>query len=130
MPMTAPFPLPHVPVDFNVRSANGWVRTRLMKASSPQDLEVGSAMWVIERDEGLRGLAIVAEIDHERGLLYLDIEWDSVSAASDRGETSNTSWELLRLSAGRREGKLTSPSTPQWGVSRTRSPVPFVQTSS
>lgn len=83
MSMTTSPLLPHVEVDFNVRSGDGWVRTRLAKASSPQELEPGSTVWVIESDEGLRGLAIVAQIDRERGLLYLNVEWDSVEEVTD-----------------------------------------------
>ncbi|MEX2620006.1 MAG: hypothetical protein WD250_07285 [Egibacteraceae bacterium] len=99
MPMTAPTLLPHVEVDFNVRSREGWVRTRLDKVPPGQELEVGSTLWVFEREEGLRGLASVAEVDHERGLLYLDVEWDSIELGPQ--QTSNTNWELQKGSRGR-----------------------------
>lgn len=101
MSVTAPSVLPHVEVDFNVRSGDGWVRTRLAKVSNPQQLQTGSAVWVVERHEALRGLATVAKIDHERNLLYLDVDWGSVEPVPESLQTSNANWELQRLSGGR-----------------------------
>lgn len=101
MPLTAPPLLPHVEVDFNVRSGDGWVRTRLNKVSPQQDPDTGSFIWAIERHEGLRGLATVAKVDHDRGLLYLDVDWDSVRPAQAQSPTTSSIWELAKSSGGR-----------------------------
>lgn len=84
--VASPF-LPNVAVDFNARSA-GSVRVRQSKASGP--LEVGDAVLVYEPDEGLHGLAVVNRVDEERGLLYLDVDWDTVTDAEVIAQPTGT----------------------------------------
>jgi hypothetical protein len=73
--VASPF-VPYVEVDFNVRARGDLVRARLSKVRG--DVSIGDTVIVIEPFEGLRGRAVVDQIDIDRGFVYLAVDWASV----------------------------------------------------
>lgn len=65
-----------VQVDLNSRSRDGFVVARLSRSTGP--VALGSVVSAFEPDDEVAAPARVARIDRERGLIYLDVDWDAL----------------------------------------------------
>lgn len=68
--------LPRVPIDLNDRSHGGLTRARLAAASAP--VVPGDAVMACEPEEGVVALAHVRQVDADKGLILLEVDWASL----------------------------------------------------
>jgi len=66
-------PAVRVRIDLNARSRDGYVRTRLSRADGP--IVLGDDVVAYEPDDRIAAPARVRRIDHDRGLVYLSVDW-------------------------------------------------------
>src|SRR5688500_10379381 len=68
--------LPRVPIDLNDRSHGCWTRARLAAASAP--VVPGDVVIACEPEEGVVALAHVRQVDSDKGLILLEVDWASL----------------------------------------------------
>jgi len=93
-----------VEIDLNVRVRGNWTFSGLEDTSGP--VEAGQVVEVFEAESGLSGPGIVEEIDEDRRLIYLSVDWaalrDSKTSTNDIGRAPSggliTSHRNLRRS--------------------------------
>ena len=89
--------LPRVPIDLNDRSHGGLTRARLADASAP--VGAGDAVVACEPEEGVVALAHVRQVDSDKGLIFLEVDW-----ASLRDDVDSTHEDARPIVASAGEG--------------------------
>lgn len=69
-------PPSQVKINLNAISGDGLVRVRTARADGP--VEVGQLVRIVEPTDEIEGIAKVARINHDTGLMYLDVRWNSL----------------------------------------------------
>lgn len=65
-----------VEIDLNVRVRGNWTFSGVDDADGP--IHVGDFVEVYEGETGACGSGRIEEIDYERGLIYLSVDWASI----------------------------------------------------
>lgn len=81
-----------VDIDPNVRTGRGLTFTGIEDVHGGP-IEEGQVVNVREPESGLHGGGLVTSIDHERGLVYLSIAWDTLRLPADIGAFAE--WMLM-----------------------------------
>jgi hypothetical protein len=68
-----------VEIDLNVRVRGNWTFSGLEDADGP--LVVGEIVEVYERESGFAGRGRVEEVDEQRRVVFLSVDWGSLRAA-------------------------------------------------
>jgi len=66
-----------VEIDLNVRVRGNWTFTGIEDADGP--VTVGDIVRVVEPESGLEGSGRVEEVDAERRLIFLSVDWASIA---------------------------------------------------
>ena len=65
-----------IEIDLNVRVRGNWTLAGLEDADGP--VRAGDMVEVFEQESGLVGKGQIQEIDVDRGLIYLSVDWKSL----------------------------------------------------
>lgn len=68
--------IPQIRIDLNDRDKRGFVPANISDAIGP--LEVGEPAIVYEPDDSVWLSAEIREIDAERGIVWLDVDWSDM----------------------------------------------------
>lgn len=72
-------------IDPNIRLANNLTFAGFEDIESGEPVETGMRVYVIEPEANLVGKAVVNEVDEERELIYLKVDWPSLTEPSAEG---------------------------------------------
>jgi hypothetical protein len=97
---------PRVSIDLNDRARGGLTRARLEEL--PASIAVGDLVRVYEPEDAVAAPAFVREVDHSKGLAFLEVDWSSLH--DDNGADILVSTRLTntaRSSAEHEEPRVT-----------------------
>lgn len=77
-------PLDRIEIDPNIRVRGQYTLVGFEDVTHLH-LQVGQSVEVFESESGLEGLAKVAQIDFEKELIYLDVDWANMTLKLQRG---------------------------------------------
>jgi hypothetical protein len=84
-----------VDIDLNVRVRGNQTFTGIEDVHGP--IDVGDEVLVREPESGVRGNGRIVEIDHQRRVVYLDVDWPSLGFAEATyatGTGQNWTWDV------------------------------------
>lgn len=86
-----------VPIDLNVRVEHGYTYAWIRDVDGPSPQQ-GDQVEVYEPESGLTGFAIVARVDADRALVFLDVDWGSLDFPLDVDHAAHAYADSLSLS--------------------------------